>query len=67
MANAFGMKCPECGREGYIDVAARVWVRITRDGTSQDEAENKDTDWSNDSLACCRSCGYEGTVSDFED
>jgi ribosomal protein S27E len=28
MSNFFDMRCPKCGDEDHIDIAAEVWVRL---------------------------------------
>lgn len=63
--NCFDMKCPKCGKSDQIDVSAQVYVRLTRFGSSQDEAECGDTEWDNDSVATCQACAYVATVKDF--
>jgi hypothetical protein len=65
VANLWDMRCPHCGDCNHIDIAATVWVRLTRDGTDADEAEGGDHTWSPDSEALCTACRFEGKVSDF--
>lgn len=63
--NAFGMKCPDCGKSDEIDIAATVWIRPCPDGTDVDAAANGDHEWSGHSGAKCCACGFGGNVSDF--
>lgn len=57
--------CPQCRRDDQIDVAAQVWVRLTPDGSDQDEAENADTEFNQQSGAMCAACGFHGNLDDF--
>jgi hypothetical protein len=66
MTNCFDMRCPKCGSEDQIDIAATVWVRLTRDGTDADEAAEGGRFWDDDSAARCAACDHQGTVKDFE-
>ncbi|MBV8504475.1 MAG: hypothetical protein JOZ11_01475 [Alphaproteobacteria bacterium] len=36
MSNFFDMRCPKCGDEDHIDIAAEVWVCLTCEGTDAD-------------------------------
>jgi len=65
MSNQFDMKCPRCGRNDEIDIAATVWVRLCHDGTSIFDAHNGDHEWSDDSPAFCCACDYAGTAGNF--
>jgi hypothetical protein len=66
MDNQFDMKCPRCWSSSSIDVAATVWVRLTRDGTDADESGDGSHEWSGGSPAYCAACGHEGTAKEFE-
>jgi len=66
MTNCFEMKCPKCGGEDRIDIAATVWVRLTSDGTDADLAADGGHFWEDDSAARCVACDHQGTVKDFE-
>jgi hypothetical protein len=68
MSNCFNMRCPKCGGEDQIDIAATVWVRLTGDGTDADEAADGGHFWDDDSPARCVRwrCDHQGTVKDFE-
>ena len=62
--NGHFMECPECGAE-YLDVQARVWVRLVDDGTDADASRDGNHEWDDDS-ACACDCGWRGTVRDAE-
>lgn len=66
MTNCFEMKCPKCGDEDHIDVAATVFVRLTADGTDADISGCGDHEWEPQSRATCAACDYVGAVQDFE-
>jgi hypothetical protein len=63
---SWNMRCPKCGADDRIDIAATVFVRLTSDGTDADESKIGDHEWDNDSLAVCYACGFSVTVRDFE-
>ena len=65
MSNQFDMKCPRCGSDEQIDIAAAVWVRLCPDGTDIFEAHNGDHTWDDDSAAVCCACGHNGTAREF--
>ena len=65
MSNQFDMKCPCCGGDDEIDIAATVWVRLCHNGTDIFEAHNGDHEWSDGSDAQCCACGHTGTVREF--
>jgi hypothetical protein len=65
MSNQFDLKCPRCGADDHIDVAATVWVRLCPDGTDIFNAHSGDHEWDDDSAAVCCACDYVGTVRDF--
>jgi hypothetical protein len=65
LGNAFGLRCPACGKGDEIDIAATVWVRLCPDGSDVTQAANGDHEWSNQSGAVCASCGHPGNVNDF--
>ena len=67
MANAFDMTCPNCGDSDHIEIEAKVWVRLTSDGTDADEAKSGyGHEWDDDSPAICQACGHQGTVLSFD-
>jgi hypothetical protein len=66
MTNVFDMRCPNCGADDCIDIQARLWVRVTAEGTDADASENGDHEWTQDSPAHCTACGYCRRVRDFE-
>lgn len=66
--NQFGLRCPECGASDQLDITATVTVRLTADGTDEDQAHNGGTghEWHNESPCTCHACDYDGTVAEFE-
>lgn len=66
MTNFLDYRCPDCGDEDHIEVAASIWARLTADGTDPDGAEHHGHDYTPSSPARCASCGYEGAFIDFE-
>lgn len=66
MSNQFGYRCPACGKSDEIDVRAYVWIRLTANGTDADASGNGHHEWNSDSGAECGTCGYSGTVLDFD-
>jgi hypothetical protein len=66
MSNLFDMRCPKCGDEDHIDIAAEVWVRLTSDGTDADaSAWCGDHLYTPESVAMCGACNHQGTVAQF--
>ena len=65
LGNQFGLRCPECGKDDEIDIAATVWVRLCPDGTDIFAAQDGDHEWEEASAAKCCSCGHDGNVSEF--
>ena len=66
MTNFFDMRCPECGDENEIDIAATLWVRVCSDGTDADASGDSTHTFEPDSPAHCGHCGFHGTVRAFE-
>lgn len=66
MTNFLDMRCPQCGDETGIDIAATVCVRVCRDGTDADASRDGDHTFESDSPAHCDHCGFHGTVEQFE-
>jgi hypothetical protein len=64
--NCLDLRCPKCGDTDEIDIAAEVWVRVTRDGTDADASGNGDHLFEPHSPAQCGACGHHGVVRDFE-
>jgi predicted molibdopterin-dependent oxidoreductase YjgC len=60
----WNIACPKCG-EGCEEIAIQisVWIRLTPDGS---EVQDGDHEWDENSKAECVSCGFKGTVKDFE-
>ena len=65
MANWMNKKCPKCSDADCIDVAARVWVRLTDDGSDADESQDCGHDYDETNSAKCVRCGFGGTLGDF--
>lgn len=63
----WNMRCPVCGADDEIDIAATVNVRLCPDGTDVFAAANGDHEWTDDSAASCTACGHHGKVRDFQD
>ena len=38
MTNFLDMRCPKCGNDDRLDIAATVWIRVCEDGTDADAA-----------------------------
>ena len=66
MSNFLDLRCPQCGADDRIDIAATVWLRVTCDGTDADASANGDHEYTPKSLAACAACGYSGRLSKFE-
>ncbi|HEY2754595.1 MAG TPA: hypothetical protein VGJ01_02495 [Pseudolabrys sp.] len=62
----WNMCCPKCRRANYIDIAATMWVRLTKNGTDPTSAFDGSCKWSGTSRARCNHCQYIGTASNFE-
>ena len=60
----WGLKCPKCGEDHTIDIAATISVRLSEDGTDPDEARDRSHEWDENSGASC-GCGFCGKVADF--
>ena len=66
MSNCLEMRCPKCGDESSLDIAATVWIRVCEDGTDADAARDGSHDYEPHSPAHCGACGHFGTVRQFE-
>jgi hypothetical protein len=66
MSNFLDMRCPKCGGEDRIDIEAKVWVRVTDNGTDADASECGDHNYTPESAALCGVCGHWSTVREFE-
>jgi hypothetical protein len=60
--NQWDLRCPGCGRDDEIDIAATVRVRLCPDGTDATLAHNGDHEWGDDSPAHCHGCDFQGRV-----
>ena len=56
-----GLRCPKCGKDDALSVAARVWVSITPEGSEG----SGDHEWGADSDMAC-GCGHTGKAADFQ-
>ena len=66
MSNFLEMRCPKCGDENSLDIAATVWIRVCEDGTDADASRDGSHDYEPHSPARCGACGHCGTVREFE-
>jgi Zn ribbon nucleic-acid-binding protein len=57
-----GMKCPKCGQEDSLKIAATCIFTVTDDGTEDD---GNDREWADTNYCECPDCGHHGTVADF--
>jgi hypothetical protein len=55
------VKCPECGADDALDVAATLWVRLTPDGSDADLSHDGSHEWDANSNCLC-GCGWQGKV-----
>jgi hypothetical protein len=55
------MRCPMCQQDSELDVEATISVRLTRQGTSIDDARDDSLSWNEESSCSC-SCGWAGRV-----
>ena len=60
-----GWECPRCKKADHFKVEAvrRLIVDLYDDGTDD---RGGDTEWGNESYCECGSCGFSGTVNDFD-
>jgi hypothetical protein len=66
-ANAFGLRCPKCGRTDTVDIEMCVWARVV--GSSAEPFQSKrftGWQWENTDPAACALCDHHGVVADFE-
>lgn len=59
-------QCPKCGDSYRLDVAARVWVRLTANGSDADESNDGNHEWDSTSDIRCNACGNVGKVAEFK-
>ena len=55
------IKCPDCGNEDRLRIAAMAVFMVTDDGTD----DYGDVEWGDDSYAECPECHRHGTLKDF--
>ena len=58
-----GIRCPRCGNEDRLFIAATVLADVTDDGA--DIARHTDMEWNDDSSARCPDCGEAGVLGGF--
>jgi hypothetical protein len=58
-----GMKCPTCGNEDDIHIAAKSWFHMTDDGTDDFE----DVEYDDNTPARCPRCDWHGVVGQLKD
>lgn len=63
-----GMRCPKCGQEDQINVAAKIWTSVIDNGTDDDLQDDHNVEYDEDSEAACPDpeCGFTGTWGDFQ-
>jgi hypothetical protein len=66
MSNFLDLRCPKCGCDDQIDIAATVWLRVTDDGTDADASADGNHEYTPKSLTACAACGHSGRLSAFE-
>jgi hypothetical protein len=62
VAELWKMRCPKCESDEQIHVVCMTSALLTYDGTE----EYGDSEWGQDSRACCEKCQYAGQVRDFD-
>jgi hypothetical protein len=62
VAELWKMRCPKCQSDKQIHVVCMTSALLTHDGTE----EYGDSEWGQDSRACCEKCQYAGQVRDFD-
>lgn len=62
---AYGLRCPACGRDEEVTVHVLMACRLFPDGS---EIIQGDHEWTDDSPALCNNeeCNFTGTVRDFD-
>jgi hypothetical protein len=58
-----GIKCPHCGNEDRMLIAASILADVTDDGA--DIAGGSDMHWDDGSLTRCPECGRDGPLKEF--
>jgi hypothetical protein len=61
----WNMRCPKCGRDDKIDIAASVWIRLVSEGTDADQSHDGSHEWDDGSAAKCAACDYADKVATF--
>ena len=65
MSNLFEFRCPNCGDEDHVDIAAIIWIRATEYGTDADLSHDGSHDFTPDSVAKCGKCSHFGALREF--
>lgn len=60
-----GVRCSECGDSDQLDVAATLWIRLTRNGSDADASFDGSHEWDDKSEIICNACNHTGTVGEF--
>lgn len=58
-------RCPHCGRDDRIDVAATVWARVAPDGSTIGPFETVTHEWGLRSIARCNECKFQSRLVAF--
>jgi hypothetical protein len=57
-----GVKCPKCGQQDCFEIAAKIMVRVTDDGTEDMEGNYE---WDQDARCLCTECGFQNRLRAF--
>ncbi len=58
-----GIRCPTCGNEDRLFIAATILAEVTDDGA--DLAPHSDVEWDDSSFTRCPECGRQGPLAVF--
>lgn len=58
-----GMRCPKCGEDHSIIIAATVNAHLLPDGVEEHDGAYE---WSSTDACRCTNCGHSGLVEDFQ-
>lgn len=64
--SVWNMRCPSCGDDSQLDIAATVSVRLTPEGSDTDGTFDGSHEWDSGSPVQCITCGWSGLVKDTE-
>jgi hypothetical protein len=65
VAEAWGLRCPDCGHDDELEIQVRTWAVLTPEGTLASDT-NGSEEWDDASLCMCGICQHEGRVRDFK-